>query len=239
MSEERPPQTHEIIVPRTSRYAVLGAPVSEAAELWLVCHGYAQLASRFIRRFHCIDDGKRTIVAPEALSRFYVTGGSGPHSDRDKVGASWMTREARDAEIDDQVRYLDTVLDRVLEGRSRDDILVVALGFSQGAGPVCRWAARCALPPDHLVAWGAGVPLELLTGDAVRRLSRQSFTIVMGSNEPIADAGKVAAHRAQLDAAGISHRFVRYEGGHDIDSAVLARLAAGLERNRTPGSNAV
>jgi hypothetical protein len=37
-------------------------------------------------------------------------------------------------------------------------------------------------------------------------------------------------HRDQLDAAGLAYRFVSYDGGHEIDGAVLAGLAAGLGR---------
>ncbi|HUR91296.1 MAG TPA: hypothetical protein VMY38_01335, partial [Gemmatimonadaceae bacterium] len=113
MTDELRVRSHDIIVPRTSRYAVLGAPISEATEVWLVCHGYGQLAERFISRFSVIDDGKRMIVAPEGLSRFYLSSSSGGYSASDKVGASWMTREGRDAEIVDQVRYLELVCERV------------------------------------------------------------------------------------------------------------------------------
>lgn len=226
MSDDSRVRSHEIIVPRTSRYVVRGVRVSEAAELWLVCHGYGQLASRFIRRFGCIDDGTRIIVAPEALSRFYVTGGSGTHSDSDKVGASWMTREARGAEIDDQVRYLDTVLERVLEGRARAEVPVVALGFSQGVAVVCRWAARAERPPNRVILWGSGVPFDLLDGAGRIGLTRTRLTIVAGSTDPIADEARVETHKAQLHAAGVEYRFVSYEGGHDIDEATLAELAA-------------
>ncbi|MEO7647026.1 MAG: phospholipase, partial [Gemmatimonadaceae bacterium] len=151
-------RSHEITVPRTARYAVLGAGVSTAEEVWLVCHGYGQLAARFIRRFGAIDNGRRLIVAPEALSRFYMSGGTRPHSDEEKVGASWMTREGRDAEIADQVTYLDLVRERVFDGLAGRGVRFVGFGFSQGTATVCRWAARTATPPDHLVLWGGGVP---------------------------------------------------------------------------------
>jgi predicted esterase len=224
-------RSEEIIVPRTARYAVLGADVSLADELWLVCHGYGQLASRFIRRFGVLDNGRRLIVAPEALSRFYLSGGTGPHSDEDKVGASWMTREGRDAEIADQVTYLDLVRGRVL-GSARSGVRVVALGFSQGAATVCRWAARTAAPPDHLILWGSGIPIDVLASAERNRLARATITIVAGSRDPIADGDHVTAHKRQLDAAGLSHRFVRFDGGHEIDAGALRDIADGLASRR-------
>ncbi len=221
-------RSHEITVPRTARYAVLGAGVSRVEEVWLACHGYGQLASRFIRRFGVIDNGKRLIVAPEALSRFYVSGGTRPHSEEEIVGASWMTREGRDAEIADQVTYLDLVRERVFDGLAGRGVRFVGFGFSQGTATVCRWAARTATPPDHLVLWGGGVPADLLEGVGREGLTRATITIVVGASDPIADDGRVAAHTRQLDAAGLSYHLVRFDGGHEIDGRVLRDIAANL-----------
>lgn len=228
MNDESRVQTYEITVPRTARYAVLGADVSVADELWLVCHGYGQLAARFIRRFGVLDNGRRLIVAPEALSRFYIAGGTGPHSDEDKVGASWMTREGRDAEIVDQVTYLDLITERVLAGRDRAKVRVVALGFSQGAATVCRWASRTTAPPDDLILWGSGIPVDVLEGTARDRLAGIAITIVAGARDPIASEERIAAHRKQLDDAGVSYRFLLFDGGHEVDGQVLRELAHGM-----------
>jgi predicted esterase len=230
MSDQPLVRSREITVPRTARYAMLGAEVSPADELWLVCHGYGQLASRFIRRFGVLDNGRRVIVAPEALSRFYLSGGTGPHSVEDKVGASWMTREGRDAEIADQVTFLDMVRERILGRPARTGVRVVALGFSQGAAAVCRWAARTATPPHDVVLWGSGVPADLFGGEGRAGLARATLTLVVGNSDPIANGDHVGLHRDQLDAAGLVYRFVSYDGGHEIDRAALAELAAGLGR---------
>ncbi|MEJ2217163.1 MAG: hypothetical protein P8099_11165 [Gemmatimonadota bacterium] len=108
-----------ITVSRVARYYTLGPPAIDAAEVWFVLHGYRQLAGRFLRRFEALDDGTRRIVAPEGLSRFYVDDDSGPHGPGSRVGASWMTREDREREIDDYVAYLDAVASRELAGRRR------------------------------------------------------------------------------------------------------------------------
>ena len=220
--------TVSLIVPRTARYARMGPDGRAVEQVWLVCHGYGQLADRFIRRFSAIDDGSRLIVAPEALSRFYVSGGSVPHAMDAKVGASWMTREDRDSEIGDQVTYLDLVHARAFADLPRSSVRCVGLGFSQGAAAVCRWAARSMSPPDDLILWGSGVPADLLEGEGRERLARSPMTIVVGTRDPIAHGDTVAAHRKQLDDAGLSYRFLMYDGGHEIDGPLLAEIAAGL-----------
>src|SRR5712691_10353388 len=99
---------HSIEVRRTARYFTLGPTHGFPRELWIVCHGYGQLANRFLSHFSPLDDGTRLVVAPEGLSRFYVD----PLSERrtqsvPRIGASWMTKEARQSEIDDYIAYLD------------------------------------------------------------------------------------------------------------------------------------
>lgn len=167
-------------------------------------------------------------MAPEALSRFYLPGSAGPHTADDRVGASWMTREDRDAEIEDQVTYLDMVAAAVLGSRDRGRTRIVALGFSQGAAAVCRWAARTATRPDELVLWGSGVPADVLDGDDSVRLRAMRITLVVGANDAFIGDGAIAEQRERLGAAGLSHRVVRFEGGHELDPRVLREIAASV-----------
>ncbi|MBC7923946.1 MAG: phospholipase, partial [Ferruginibacter sp.] len=120
-------ETHQLTVRRTARYATLGQLNADTRQVWFVLHGYGQLAEYFIRRFDVLDDGHTYVVAPEALSRFYLQGmgeGSG------RVGATWMTREDRLNEIDDYLHYLRTLHQTLVGegGRWRTGLL----GFSQG-----------------------------------------------------------------------------------------------------------
>jgi hypothetical protein len=105
---------HELAVPRTARVATLGG--RNADEVWLVLHGYGQLASQFLHSFLPAARPGRLIVAPEALSRFYTT------RKPDRVGATWMTREARDAEIQDYLGYLDLVAGRFAPEATRVEV---------------------------------------------------------------------------------------------------------------------
>ena len=105
------PTEHHIEVRRTARYYMLGEPSAETRDVWFVCHGYNQLAGDFIREFEPIDDKSRVIVAPEALSRYYISTEPKFHSAEAEIGATWMTRADREAEIADYVAYLDDLYD--------------------------------------------------------------------------------------------------------------------------------
>src|SRR5881296_4496989 len=136
-------EEHHITTSRTARYYTLGQLGPSTREIWFVCHGYGQLAGRFVRHFEPLAGKTRFMVAPEALSRFYLEDTAVPASQR-KVGATWMTREDRLREIDDYVRYLDALHAEVFARVERGAVTLHLLGFSQGTATACRWAARGA-----------------------------------------------------------------------------------------------
>jgi predicted esterase len=213
---------HHIEVPRTARYVTLG-PVA-ATEVWIVLHGYGQLAGRFLRRFEPIDDGSRRIVAPEALSRFYVGNQAGRHGQSSKVGATWMTREDRQIEIADYVRYLDVLAEQALAGATK----VIVLGFSQGVATAARWTTMGAVRPNRLVLWGDFLPPDLDLGAAKRRWRDIDVVLARGDGDRALGSEKLAGEEAERMAeAGLAPRTIRYDGGHDIDPETLMRLAAG------------
>lgn len=211
---------HHLSTPRTARYARLGDSAS-AQEVWIVLHGYGQLAEYFIRPFRVLDDGQRLIVAPEALSRFYLDA----MSEHDRVGASWMTKADRLREIDDYVCYLDALYEQLVADGLADDAPVHVLGFSQGTATACRWAALGTARADRLTLWAGGVPPDLDL-DAHRALFRRlDLTIVVGTDDEYISDERLVKETARLDAHDIPYRTIRFDGTHRIESDVLADLA--------------
>lgn len=208
-----------IAVPKSARYATLGTPGSGTTQLWVVCHGYGQLAPRFLRRFEVLDDGSRWIVAPEGLSRYYADHASG------LVGASWMTKEDRLTDISDYVRYLNLLGDRLFGRIEREAVGLVGLGFSQGCHTITRWATLGDARLDRLILWGGSVPPDLDLEEHGDRLSAARLTIVVGHSDEYVTDAVIERERARLDEAGVAHSLVTYDGGHELDDAVLLELA--------------
>lgn len=215
-------QEHHLSVARTARYYTLGEAPTAFREVWFVCHGYGQLAGRFLRHFAALDDGTRLIVAPEGLSRFYVGSGSGAS---EQVGAAWMTREDRLAEIHDYVSYLDAVYAEVFGGVDRAAVRVHALGFSQGTATVSRWIAFGTARVDRVVLWGGEVPPDLDLAAARERLAGAGLTLVAGRQDEFLTPKIVARDEARLRELGIPCRVARFDGGHEIDELTLKSLA--------------
>jgi len=210
-------EEHHLPVSRTARYFTLGSP-ERAQDVWFCCHGYGQLAARFLERFRPLEAKHRCIVAPEGLSRFYLT--ESPTERR--VGASWMTREDRLHEIADYVRYLDAVYGKVVPPRAG----VTALGFSQGAATVCRWVAMGSARVDQLIVWGGEIPPDLdLTEDrAAERLRTSHLTLVYGTRDEFFTPKIVAATESRLREHDILYELIPFDGGHEIHDPTLREL---------------
>lgn len=214
-----------LVVEKTARIALLGEATPNVREVWIACHGFGQLAARFLRHFETIAAPHRLIVAPEALNRFYLDGRIGPHGPDAAVGATWMTREDRLTEIDDYVRYLDRVHDDVFAAVDRARVRLVALGFSQGVATICRWAARTAARIDELILWAGSLPPELVPAPDLFGPARLS--LVFGDDDASAPPAALAEHAAKLAAGNLPFRELRFAGGHGLDGATLRRLAEG------------
>ena len=217
---------HHLEVPKTARYFCSGAAEPDARELWVVCHGYAQLASRFLRHFDPIANEGRLIVAPEALSRCYLDT-KGVHGPEARIGATWMTREDRLAEIADHVRYLDLLVEELMRRRGAPFEKTTVLGFSQGVATVSRWLANGVTRADHVVVWGGLMPADVMTPAHLPLFGGATLSVVIGESDPLVDPARITAELEKLDAAGITYEEIRFSGGHELDADVLRRLAGG------------
>jgi predicted esterase len=215
---------HHLAVRRTARYYSLGDIGPGTARVGFVCHGYRQLAGRFLKSFRPLDDGRTVLFAPEGLARFYLGATLGEHGPDARIGASWMTREDREREIDDYVAYLDALYERELGGADRGAAEVFALGFSQGAATASRWAAQGKAPLDRLILWGGLLPPDLDLAANRERLDGLQLTIVAGTGDPFITQARLEKEQARLGAHGIASRFVRFDGGHVIDAGTLKEI---------------
>jgi predicted esterase len=215
-------------VSRSARYAIMGSFNGPLSEVWIVCHGQGQLAARFLSRFLPLEREDRLFIAPEALSRYYVTPPKGgPNQANAPIGASWMTSEDREHEIEDYVRYLDLLHDEIFSKVPRAKVRLWVLGFSQGTATAARWVARGKVEPDRVVLWSGMVPPEL-NAESAATLARQApLTVVFGRNDEFASAELIAAQEARVKELRVPHKTIRFDGGHEIVPDALRMLVDG------------
>jgi predicted esterase len=212
-----------LTVARTARYFALGPEPRDAREVWIALHGYAQLAERFLAQLAPLDDGDTHIAAPEALSRFYLeTERTGRHGKL--IGATWLTREARQVDLQDHLAYLDRFREHLVSGTSAATRVTV-LGFSQGAVMAARWVAQGRQPPDHTVLWGSPLPEDVPPTRLAQGLHGHRVSLVAGQADPVVPPGVIEASAEALLAAGVPVRAIRFEGGHDLPASALRHIA--------------
>jgi predicted esterase len=213
-----------LTVQKTARYYQLGEPGPATREVWICCHGYGQLAGRFIRDFEPSATPSRVIVAPEGLHRFYLDPADRPAADR-RVGATWMTREDRETDIADYVRYLDVLSARLLNDAPTHARLV-GFGFSQGTATIARWAATTHRPLTRIILWGSGLPPDLDWSLAAARLQRLQVTLAVGDADAFVSAQQLVEQEALLRGHGIPFHTARFAGGHHLDADTLKQICA-------------
>lgn len=169
---------HKLPVTRTAHYYTLGTPGKHIKRLWIVAHGYAQLASTFIHRFEGLDDGKTLIIAPEALSKFYWGKFTG------KVVASWMTSGDRLDEIADYANYLQTLYDTYVP-QLADDVAITLLGFSQGCATVVRWALAKHPVFHNLILWAGSFPEDIPYHEKSNYWKEKKLFFAYGTEDPL------------------------------------------------------
>jgi predicted esterase len=229
-------RTETLEVRRTARIAMLGPEgpaLQQVRELWYVLHGYGMRAVPFLENCRAADDGTRLIVSPEALSRFYEGDLNALSHRTAPVGASWMTRDEREYEIADYLRYLDDLHATVMARLGGTSPVITVLGFSQGGATGARWVATGRVPAERLILWGSGLAPEL---DVVSRgtpLRRAEMVFVVGNTDIYITPKIVQKELDRLRAADFPFRLVSFAGGHRLDDATLRALAEGTSPRRS------
>ena len=228
-------RVRERVTQRTARYVQLGAAPASASRIWFALHGYGMLAERFVQPFQGVIPDDTCIVAPEALSRFYLELPRADGGHMQRVGATWLTRESRETEIDDAHRWLDLVHDEVVAESTTAQArapLVGVLGFSQGVATAMRWIARGRVAPEQFVAWAGGVAQDVDRAAFSQKMQDAEMVLVTGTQDPYVTVQTKAAVLEAVTALSVRHRALEFEGAHQLDVSLLQSLLIQLGADR-------
>lgn len=223
-----PTSEHAIVTPVHGRY-LLRVPESPSsgplrnAPMVVGFHGYAESAEVQLERLEAIPElAGWTLVSIQGLHRFY---------DRSRqVVASWMTSQDREQAIDDNLRYVRSVVTEAIHQAGEPHALVY-VGYSQGVAMAWRAAVLGARRIDGLAVFGGDVPPDL----AVRPLT-QCPPVLVGRGR---DDAYYTAAKFKADLDMLAGRFVAVEpcdvvGGHAWTPEVGAGIGAFVRRLVNP-----
>ncbi len=207
---------HSIRTTKTGRFYTLGELTDSTREIVFVFHGYAQLAKDFIQDFEEIQSDSRLIIAPEGLNKFYVKGFYG------KIGASWMTKEDRDNEINDYLTFLDNIYS-VITDKMNKEIKIKLFGFSQGCATAVRWFVNSDLQNSELILWGSSIPPDIDFQKLKNKLPRP-VKIVIGDEDEFISKERLSQEIEKLNKEEIPFELKKYPGKHNVQPGLLTQL---------------
>jgi predicted esterase len=214
-----------VLATPTHGHYLIAAPAGDASGPLLVgFHGYGQSAEQHLgdlRRLPGLDGA--LLVSVQALHLFYARS-------QDVVG-SWMTRQGRELAIEDNVRYVASVVERVRAEFPRAGRLAY-LGFSQGASMAYRAAAFAGHACHALVALGGDLPPDV-AHDANAPLP--PVLIGRGRHDSWFTREKVELDLRRLSQRGLNVRLAEFEGGHEWRASFEAEAAAFLRAHLLEG----
>ena len=199
----------------TNTYSTLNELNSDTKNIWIVCHGIGFLSKYFISYFKDLNTDENYIIAPQAPSKYYQT------KAYKYVGASWLTKENRDLEIENVLNYLEAVMD--LENLPKDKNIIL-LGFSQGVSIVTRWMAKRKILCNHLVIHSGSIPTEFDASN-FSYLPNLKTTIICGDNDEYLTPSKIEAQLTYAQSIfPNSPELIKFNGRHVMHPGSLEKL---------------
>ena len=206
---------HLIDINYTARYYTLGERGDDPnQEVWLVLHGYGQLAKYFVRKFEKVAEDNAFVVAPEGLSLFYLRGTEG------RVGASWMTREFREQSIQNYLVYLQHIYREL----SLQDKKLVLFSFSQGGATLIRWVVRYQIPFQKMIIWAGGFPPDVNPVTSHKVFEDKALFYVYGDQDQYITSERMTKQKELFQRFCFYPEIIRFEGKHEINLDVLHQL---------------
>jgi predicted esterase len=215
-------QQHDFTINFKARFYTLGNITENTKQIWFVLHGYGQLAGYFIRKFTPLQEQNVFIIAPEGLSRFYLENLQGTSRASDRVGATWMTRENRQVDIENYLHYLNTLFEKQVG--SANKIPVTVFGFSQGAATASRWVMDRVVNFNRLILWSGIFPPDMDFELGKEILQHKETFFVYGKSDPYINDDRFKEMNLMSAKLGITPQIISFDGQHEVEEKTLLKF---------------
>lgn len=210
-------------VEKKARYFQIGDAHNKVTTVWIVLHGYGMLSEFFIKKFDPIKNKNTLIIAPEALNRFYIDSNYG------RVGASWMTKDERQTDIDENISYLNGLIDKINKEIGHSRFKINVLGFSQGGATACRWVFSSDVEIENLIMWAGDIPKDTLTEKNRSKWKDTNTYLVMGKKDELINEKMKAKFLKLVTDYQLDYKLKLYDGDHRIYADVLKELVKSFD----------
>ena len=210
------PTEKELTYICSKSYSTLNTLSEKTKNVWFVCHGMGYLSRYFLKYFKDLDPDENYIIAPQAPNKYYL------NPKFTHVGASWLTRENTQAEIENILNYLDAIWQAEAVSNSKR---IFILGYSQGVSIASRWVARRKINCDRLILLSGGIPKELIPED-FSFLNQTQITQCYGINDEYLNEERIAYERNRCEALfGDALEIIPFDGPHEVNVPLINSFA--------------
>ena len=200
----------------SNTYSKLNVLNKKTKTVWLVFHGIGYLSRYFLKYFKHLNPEENYIIAPQAASKYYLNG------EYRHVGASWLTRENTEAEIENNLKYLDAVFEA--ENLAEVSNLNI-LGYSQGVSVATRFIARRKIQCTNLIMHSGKVPSELAAED-FNFLESTNFSFIYGTKDEYLEPEILKVEQARLEKIfPANFEILSFDGGHEVNTKLISKFA--------------
>lgn len=201
----------------TNTYSTLNSFSPETKNVWIIFHGMGYLSRYFLKYFSSLSSEHNYFIAPQAPSKYYL-GEQFKH-----VGASWLTRENTQEEIENVLNYVDTVYEAE---HIPANCKLIVLGYSQGVSIAMRWMVRRKQQCSQLVLLSGGIPIELKASDFLYLNENTQVTYLYGDkDEYITETRKTEELLKAKQLFGDRLHSEVFIGKHEVHIPFLQKLA--------------
>lgn len=189
---------------------------SKTTHVWILFHGMGYLSRYFLKYFDGLDPERHFLVAPQAPSKYYLD----KHFKH--VGASWLTKEDTELEIENILSYLDAMMAGLSLPKG---IKLVVFGFSQGVSIATRWLARRKILCDHLILYAGGIPEEIKPSDVVHLNDHTGIKVIVGNRDEYISLERWELEKEKIQTLFKGRAVVEvFDGTHEIRKELINRL---------------
>jgi len=198
-------------------YETLNDLTQNTENIWLALHGMGYLSRYFLRPFQELDIDRNYIIAPQAPSKYYLK------DDFKYVGASWLTKEDTQAEMNNLMSYLDAVMANENLPSAKN---LIAFGFSQGVSIITRFLAKRKITPSVIALYAGGIPNELGKGDfEYLDWEQTKIKMIYGDNDHFLTPDRLDGELKKVEHLfGGKAEIIKFDGGHEILPKILKTL---------------
>jgi predicted esterase len=196
-------------------YYTLGKYTQKTKSIWFVFHGFGQLGVYFAKNFEdCVND-ETYFIFPQGPSKFYVG------FDFNRVGASWLTKNEVEDEIENVFGYLESILER--ENIDLNKVKINGFGFSQGVSVLVRWFAKKQFETEKLILWAGQTPKTFV--DYEKFPLPKKIYFVAGNQDPLQEYMNLEDELGFIEKnLNTKPELISYEGGHKVDREIILEL---------------